>query len=508
MKTALLVLAYTVLFVIGAFGVTLGYFEILYQHAFEPRDISSAADGSAWFTDADKIGHVALDGGISEQQTRDIFPSWLAVSNDGSVWFTSTVGAALGHRDPKGRIVTWRVAEVGGDLQDVGAVDSAGRLWFVKQFSRTISRIGPDGRIFTFRLPKNVEYGPTAIAIGQGNVVWFAAGRYIGQMTMSGKVIRLFPVFRRGHDSTSIVLGADQNLWFTDHGANAIGKIEKNGAIRRYTLPNAPPVSTVDRLLTGPRRSLLLVQYGQSTVRQIAAAGQITTISLAGSTGEGVATSPDGSIWYTLRRARAIGHRGPDTTVRTVTIPRTLQPISDPHPFALALIVGFILTIIPTLWIVRLPSLRTRVLLAVAAALAISLLPVALARLGLILLRDVHVPLQLQNWPGTLPFAALPSAITVAGLSAVALWSVRRAGEPQGGRMLRCASAALSAALFAGTVVLTMIWGEANVEAILWLFVPFCVCIAFGAGMLTGFAVFSLRARLKDTTSFSSARAG
>ena len=95
---------------------------------------------------------------------------------------------------------------------------------FTEFGANQVRRISPTGDI---GLPTPVGAGPSAIATGADQALWFTetgAGR-IGRITTSGVLTNEFPVPSPGAEPGGITAGPDSALWFTENVGNNIGRI-------------------------------------------------------------------------------------------------------------------------------------------------------------------------------------------------------------------------------------------------------------------------------------------
>ncbi len=92
-----------------------------------------------------------------------------------------------------------------------------------------------------------------------------------------------------------IVNGPDGNLWFTDGGTNAIGRMTPAGAFTRF------PVTTTDGnpqdITTGPDGALWFTE-GAGKIGRITTSGQITEFPVTGRFPSGITNGPDGALWF------------------------------------------------------------------------------------------------------------------------------------------------------------------------------------------------------------------
>jgi streptogramin lyase len=114
---------------------------------------------------------------------------------------------------------------------------------------------------------------------------------------------------------SSIAAGRDGNLWFTEPGADKIGRITTDGVISEFSLP---PGSHPQGIAPGPDGNLWFAEES-GNIGRITPAGVITHFSIpdegfpSGNVPFGVAAGPDGSLWFTkpgLNRVGRIGTNG------------------------------------------------------------------------------------------------------------------------------------------------------------------------------------------------------
>jgi virginiamycin B lyase len=189
--------------------------------------LTTAPDGSLWFADSfsrvPKIGHVTLEGAISEfavptdDSLKVVYIYGIAVGSDGAVWFSGQ--------------------------------DSHG-----SEFSNFIKRMSRDGVFTTISLPADLTVG--SMIAGSDGALWFAGESgadtrvsLVGRVTTDGHVTT-FPSRSQGIDSTllGLCLGPDGAIWYTwisslndaSTVTGRIGRVSPSGQVQEFGTPYAP----------------------------------------------------------------------------------------------------------------------------------------------------------------------------------------------------------------------------------------------------------------------------
>ncbi len=106
-------------------------------------------------------------------------------------------------------------------------------------------------------------------------------------------------------------------MWFTQYGANRIGRITTSGAITEFDLPR-PGVGPND-IAAGPDGALWFTEYNDAgnAIGRITTDGKVTeyTIPTANSRPWGIAAGPDGNIWFTEYASDKIGRLDPSKAI-------------------------------------------------------------------------------------------------------------------------------------------------------------------------------------------------
>ena len=104
-----------------------------------------------------------------------------------------------------------------------------------------------------------------------------------------------------------IAAGPDGNMWFTQQGANGIGRITPSGAITEFTIPTTSTV--IQGIAAGPDGNMWFTQSSSNEIGRITPSGAITEfpIPTASSGPRGIAAGPDGNLWFTQQSVNKIG---------------------------------------------------------------------------------------------------------------------------------------------------------------------------------------------------------
>lgn len=175
---------------------------------------------------------------------------------------------------------------------------------------------------------KTATSGASDIVLGPDNNLWFTEywARKIGRITPAGVVSEFISqVLPLPND---ITVGKDGNLWFTNPGR--IGKVTQTGAIKYF------PVTVNNDLygIAGGSDGNLWItngtQGGDSIIR-MSPQGTFSYFPVASNSMPVAITSgPDNNLWFTELKGNAIGRLSPDGTLKETPLkrPRDMTTIS------------------------------------------------------------------------------------------------------------------------------------------------------------------------------------
>jgi len=123
--------------------------------------------------------------------------------------------------------------------------------------------------------------------------------------SVSGTVTE-FPLPTAGADPLDITSGPDGNLWFTEFGANQIGRITPSGVVTEFPIPTAD--SAPAGITAGPDGNLWFTEANANQIGRITPSGVVTEfpIPTAESYPGSIAAGPDGNLWFTEDHAAQV----------------------------------------------------------------------------------------------------------------------------------------------------------------------------------------------------------
>src|ERR1700686_775969 len=175
---------------------------------------------------------------------------------------------------------------------------------------------------------------PSSLIVGPDGNLWFTeiTSSRIARLTASGKITEFLTPTVNAHPS-SIAIGADGNLWFSEQQGNAIGRVTPTGGIREFRLPIKH--TNADMVILGPDKRIWFASHGpywhmndyqpSHVLGAIDTAGTVREVSR---TPKGVpayvAVGPVGNVWFDDPTTGSLLRVSPSLTVRAIKIPSLL----------------------------------------------------------------------------------------------------------------------------------------------------------------------------------------
>ena len=281
--------------------------------------ITSGVDGNLWFPEfnANKIGRISATGVITTFAipTKNAGAYGITNGPNGNLWFTETVGLKVGRITTSGVIrefdvppgfpCNWPVT-CGEYLHDIGR-GPGGRVWFDDISWRCFKQHCTDSTRFDQVSSGGISIGWTDVfpstaggfTVGPDGNLWFTdvGASAVGRMTPAGDVTE-FPTPTADSSPDGIVKGADGSLWFTEFNADKIGKITTSGVITEFAIPT--PNSQPNGITSLQHGGIWFTELAANQIGKITTSGIVSEYSIPtpSSFPEDITPGPDGNLWF------------------------------------------------------------------------------------------------------------------------------------------------------------------------------------------------------------------
>jgi streptogramin lyase len=181
------------------------------------------------------------------------------------------------------------------------------------------------GRFIEYPLPMSIS-APGGLVVGPDGNLWFTeyGGNAIGRISPKG-VLKEFRLPSANSDPSGITTGPDGNLWFVEsYYGSKIGRITPTGTITEFSVPSATTNNSgLTGITTGPDGNLWFVESYSDGMGRITPRGVITEFRLVPGTGPfGIAAGPDGNLWFTESNGNRIGRITPQGAITEFPLPQ------------------------------------------------------------------------------------------------------------------------------------------------------------------------------------------
>lgn len=168
--------------------------------------------------------------------------------------------------------------------------------------------------------------GPHDVAPAPDGTVWFTAQRAgrLGRLDPATGAIREV-VLGPGSAPHGVIVGPDRAPWVTDGGQNAIVRVDPvTLAVRRFLLPAGSRPADLNTEVFDRRGTLWFTGQAGIYGRLDVASGRMQVFDAPLGPGPyGMATTPDGTVWYASLAGSYVGRVDPVTAKVTVEQPPT-----------------------------------------------------------------------------------------------------------------------------------------------------------------------------------------
>lgn len=165
-------------------------------------------------------------------------PLFVAIDQNGNVWFTMPVTNALGKYDPSTKSVSqWAVPTAGSGPWDL-TINSGGIIWFTEHYGNKIGSYNPNTNNFNEIATPAINSNPYGITSDASGNIWFTENsdtvaqiaKYSTQGVLSEYKIRNTSTGGTGLTPHLITIDQDGDVWWSEGWVHAIGKLDPAAA--------------------------------------------------------------------------------------------------------------------------------------------------------------------------------------------------------------------------------------------------------------------------------------
>ncbi|MGO9604227.1 MAG: hypothetical protein ACLQAT_12670 [Candidatus Binataceae bacterium] len=217
-----------------------------------PHGLGIGPDGmTVWYTGkaTGTVGRVSPDGEVQTYALKNVgsVPIYIKAGPDGNMWVTELVGNAIARVTPGGQVTEYSIPTLNSRPIAIVPEPNGNAMWFTEEAGNKLGRIDMSGNITEFPVPKRRRNLILAgLTFDSDNNIWFqqyadpnnprpTGPDYIVEADKSilatdpSKVRKVpftfYPVPTRQTVMHRIIQGPDGAIWFTELGANKVGKL-------------------------------------------------------------------------------------------------------------------------------------------------------------------------------------------------------------------------------------------------------------------------------------------
>ncbi|HWM11052.1 MAG TPA: hypothetical protein VNO82_16975 [Solirubrobacteraceae bacterium] len=193
-------------------------------------------------------------------------PNDMTIGPDGATWVTDSSLGRIWRIGTNGRIRHYDLGQMPGAI-----TVAYGSMWVADSGGDAIHRVETDGSSVRYALDE--ASFPSSIALGADGALWFTEGRddEIGRITASGDVTE-YPLPSAQTFSGDIVAGPDGALWFSESSTGKLGRITTDGAVTEYDVPGDDPLPGA--ILPGPDGTLYVAERNDNVISRVTTDGE------------------------------------------------------------------------------------------------------------------------------------------------------------------------------------------------------------------------------------------
>lgn len=260
-------------------------------------------------------------------------PYGVAVTRDGGVWFTLVHGGRVGRLSPDGTVAYLSLGD--GSQPSLLAAATESTVWVTDSTGNRLVHLG--GRDAVIDLIGEVavptpDAQPFGVVALDDGTAWFTelGADALGRIDILGRVEE-FPVGRAG-SFVSMIATTGDSIWFTLNAAGLVGHVRGGDAAIAFTELPGDPSGPVGIAVAADGAVWVAQILGDALAR--IHRGALTEVKLApGSKPHAVAADDDGGAWATLWGSNQLAHV---TAAGDLSLHDLPTPDSEPHGLAVA----------------------------------------------------------------------------------------------------------------------------------------------------------------------------
>jgi virginiamycin B lyase len=206
---------------------------------------------TVWYTGkaTGTVGRVSPDGEVQTYALKNVgsVPIYIKAGPDGNMWVTELVGNAIARVTPDGQVTEYSIPTFNSRPIAIVPEPNGNAMWFSEEAGNKLGRIDMNGNITEFPVPKGRRNLILAgLTFDSDKNIWFQ--QYVDPnnprppgtdfivradksllTTDPSRVHKVlftfYPVPTRQTVMHRIIQGPDGAIWFTELGANKVGKL-------------------------------------------------------------------------------------------------------------------------------------------------------------------------------------------------------------------------------------------------------------------------------------------
>jgi virginiamycin B lyase len=289
--------------------------------AAKPYAVAVSPDGSIWFSEeaSNKIGYLNPKTGELKEYPltgeQNVAPHGLVADPIGNIWFAASAGGFIGKLEPSsGKVGVFKLPDPKATDPESMAFDSKGILWFTVQNANMVGKLDPASGAISLKPVPSQNARPTGILVLQRGIPLFAepgAGK-IGSIVPDTFEVHDFPLIP-GTRSRRLVIARDDNtLYFTDYVGGNLGKFDISlGAMIMLPTPSGSDSSPSGLTMT-PDGAVWYCETGiqpNNVIRFKPGSSTFSRAPIPFATGavHSMAAAPDGRVYFASTGVDKIG---------------------------------------------------------------------------------------------------------------------------------------------------------------------------------------------------------